>query len=128
MKYYFFELLACPMCRSPNLKLYAIEESEEDVEVDVEKVRCKRYCSLFDRRAVTVPTRVCSSLCVKRRIDTGVIVCVNCGRWYPIVKGIPVMLDDKYRDESKDREFVEKYLEKIPDNVRVYMRIPSLNM
>jgi len=40
-------------------------------------------------------------------IESGILFCSNCKRWYPIIETIPQMLPDKYRDEKKDTKFLE---------------------
>ncbi len=126
MKWYFLELLACPVCKASreNLLLYPIEEIEEDVKVDVEKVRCREYCGLHRIPAEKVPIDECKK-CVRKRIVTGVIVCRNCGRWYPIMNKIPSMLDDKYMDMKLYKKFVREYWDKIPEEIRKLMKIPD---
>ncbi|MFW9820024.1 MAG: Trm112 family protein [Candidatus Thorarchaeota archaeon] len=42
-------------------------------------------------------------------IKTGLLYCSSCKRWYPIIDTIPQMLPDKYRDEIKDVEFLERH-------------------
>ncbi|MFX1573124.1 MAG: Trm112 family protein [Promethearchaeota archaeon] len=40
-------------------------------------------------------------------IDSGLLFCKNCNRWYPIIDTIPQMLPDQYRDEKKETEFLQ---------------------
>jgi uncharacterized protein YbaR (Trm112 family) len=42
-------------------------------------------------------------------IKTGILFCSKCNRWYPIIDTIPQMLPDKYRDEKKEIDFLEKH-------------------
>ncbi|MEN2999971.1 MAG: Trm112 family protein [Acidilobaceae archaeon] len=125
MRYYFFELLACPACKSVDLELHSIVEERREVNVEVEKVRCRKLCSLHRKPADQVPLSECAS-CVHRDVLEGVIVCKNCGRWYPIVEGIPVMLVDKYRNPREDEVFVRRNLEKIPQGVLKLMKYPRV--
>ncbi|MEB3860212.1 MAG: Trm112 family protein, partial [Desulfurococcales archaeon] len=64
--------------------------------------------------------------CVNKVMLAGLLLCSNCGRWYPVLDRIPRLIDDKYRREKEDREFLTKYLERIPDNVRARMRKPPI--
>jgi len=50
-------------------------------------------------------------------IVSGVLVCEECGRYYPIVDEIPVMLPDNLRSKRDDLAFLEKWKGKIPENV-----------
>ena len=126
MKYYFMDILACPVCKAsgPDLLLYPIEVVEEEGNINIEKIKCKYYCAYQGTRPENVPREKCLE-CSKKRIRIGVIVCKKCGRWYPIIDEIPVMLDDKFRDEGLYRKFVREYLERIPENVRKLMREPD---
>ncbi|UCC20214.1 MAG: hypothetical protein JSV62_02710 [Promethearchaeota archaeon] len=39
-------------------------------------------------------------------IESGLLYCQKCNRWYPIIDTIPQMLPDEYRNEEKDLEFL----------------------
>jgi len=40
-------------------------------------------------------------------IETGILFCSQCKRWFPIVETIPQMLPDEYRDEEADILFLK---------------------
>jgi len=40
-------------------------------------------------------------------IESGILFCSKCQRWYPIIGTIPQMLPDKYRDEKREIEFLK---------------------
>ena len=126
MRLYFADRLACPACRATGEKLlfYPIEVVEEDPGVDPARVKCKVFCHYKRLPASQVPLETCRE-CSRKRIVTGVIVCLNCGRWYPIVESIPSMLDDEYIDLKLYKLFARKYLERIPENVRKLMKKPD---
>lgn len=44
---------------------------------------------------------------IETEINTGLIYCQECNRWFPIVDSIPQMLPDEYRERKKDLEFLE---------------------
>jgi uncharacterized protein YbaR (Trm112 family) len=53
-------------------------------------------------------------------VDAGLLVCPECGRWYPIgsaVETIPEMLPDDLREEERDLEWLEKWRELVPKPV-----------
>jgi uncharacterized protein YbaR (Trm112 family) len=53
-------------------------------------------------------------------VDAGLLVCPECGRWYPIgsaVETIPEMLPDGLREEERDLEWMEKWSYLIPVKV-----------
>ena len=47
----------------------------------------------------------------------GVLLCHECGRYYPIVDQIPEMLPDNLRNRKEDIGFLEKWSSKLPDSV-----------
>lgn len=54
-------------------------------------------------------------------VDQGLIVCPECGRWYPIgsaVETIPELMPDDLRERERDIEFLKKWEAKLPDNVK----------
>ncbi|AFZ69824.1 hypothetical protein Calag_0031 [Caldisphaera lagunensis DSM 15908] len=125
MRYYFFELLACPECKSDNLMLYELNVKEDKVDIDPEKIKCKEKCAFQKKPANEVPIDICKR-CVNLDVIDGIIICKNCGRWYPIIDGIPRMLNDKYRKYHEDVELLRKYLDKIPLDIKNLMKIPEL--
>jgi len=40
-------------------------------------------------------------------IETGILFCSKCKRWFPIIETIPQMLPDEYRDEEADILFLK---------------------
>ena len=53
----------------------------------------------------------------KEEVETGLIACNKCSRYYPIKKTIPIMLPDDLRDMEEDRNFLFTNKEKIPDEI-----------
>ncbi len=50
-------------------------------------------------------------------IIDGVLICSDCGRYYPIIDEIPVMLPDNLRNKKEDLAFLEEWSSKLPDSV-----------
>jgi uncharacterized protein len=50
-------------------------------------------------------------------IVDGALFCSECGRFYPIVEEIPVMLPDDLRNRSEDLDFLNKYKDNLPDKI-----------
>jgi uncharacterized protein len=50
-------------------------------------------------------------------IVDGALLCSSCGRYYPIVEEIPVMLPDNLRNRKEDLGFLEKWSGKLPEKV-----------
>ena len=115
MKYRLMDLLACPICKNYPLKLYVIKKEKGTGETREIKTRCELYCAYHN---IKLPTekRIDCAECQKIEILEGVIQCQKCGRWYPIIEGIPRMLPDKMRNKE-DLKFLEKYRDKLPDEI-----------
>ena len=50
-------------------------------------------------------------------ISEGVLFCPKCGRYFPIMEEIAVMLPDELRKKDEDLAFLQKWQDKIPDKV-----------
>jgi uncharacterized protein YbaR (Trm112 family) len=54
-------------------------------------------------------------------IDEALITCPKCGRWYPVIEGIPCMLPDDLRLDGRQRKeenaFLERWKEHIPVDI-----------
>ena len=50
-------------------------------------------------------------------IVDGALLCDQCGRYYPIMDEIPVMLPDNLRNKKEDLGFLEKWKSKLPASV-----------
>ena len=125
VRYYHLELLACPECRNYRLYIHSLKESKQDFnEKEADKLKCRRWCYLYDKPASLIPLSTCVRTCMNRDIEEGVIVCPSCGRWYPIVNSIPVMMNDRYRDEKRDIEFIDRTKDRIPDWLKELMKNP----
>ena len=74
------DILACPICKNIELKLYVFKEDEIEIE-------------------------------------TGLIFCSKCNRYYPIKGTIPVMLPDDLRKEEEDLKFLSANQDKIPTEI-----------
>jgi uncharacterized protein YbaR (Trm112 family) len=53
----------------------------------------------------------------KEEINSGMIMCPKCNRWYPIIDEIPHMLPDDLREQKEDLSFLERWRDKIPETI-----------
>lgn len=44
---------------------------------------------------------------IETEIDSGLLFCEKCNRWFPIIETIPQMLPDEYRDETKETGWIK---------------------
>ena len=50
-------------------------------------------------------------------IVDGALTCTQCGRYYPIIDEIPVMLPDELRNKNEDLDFLLKYRDRLPEKI-----------
>ncbi|MEM0065784.1 MAG: Trm112 family protein [Sulfolobales archaeon] len=122
MRYVLLNLLACPMCKSFPLRLLVFEEGVIDKKFSVKTPFCDLYCGLRGSylKDLKVEELNCSE-CVKHDVLWGILHCSHCGRWYPVIDGIPFMYPDdlraKPRIKSKEEQFISKYADRIPAEI-----------
>ncbi len=123
MKYRLLDILACPECKGWPLKLLIFETKQYEYKILPEETPyCRDYCGLHGRmiKEIDAEKLDCRS-CVKTEIVSGMLICPKCGRWYPIMEEIPIMLPDEYRfrDDERERErsFLERWREKVPKEI-----------
>lgn len=113
------DILACPICKHFPLQLYVFSENKYTYNIDLKReILCEEYCGLNvkfikDLKSEEINCRNC----LEREVNEGLLSCVKCSRWYPIIEEIPHMLPDELRDKREDIKFLEKYMEKIPEKI-----------
>tara|TARA_B110000014_G_scaffold237439_1_gene203371 strand:- start:71 stop:340 length:270 start_codon:yes stop_codon:yes gene_type:complete len=50
-------------------------------------------------------------------IVEGVLFCISCSRFYPIIEEIPIMLPDELRNKEQDLEFLNKNKDSLPEKI-----------
>ncbi len=53
-------------------------------------------------------------------IQSGVLYCTECSRFYMILQGIPVLLPDELRNEKQELAALEKIQDMIPDTIKYH--------
>ena len=48
-----------------------------------------------------------NKLKIDTEIESGLLFCEKCNRWFPIIETIPQMLPDEYRDKEKETQFLK---------------------
>jgi uncharacterized protein YbaR (Trm112 family) len=123
LRYRLLDLLACPMCRHFPLTLVVFKERrEEDARLPGEPPLCEEYCGYMGRRIKELEENPPCGECIKHDVEEGLLFCPACGRWYPIMNGIPRMLPDDLRPEKEFEEFLEKHWDQIPEDIRSRIR------
>ncbi len=53
-------------------------------------------------------------------IIEGILYCIRCRRFYPIIDEIPILLPDELRNEDGDKKFLKNNKKKLPDKIIRY--------
>ena len=102
------------MCREFPLSLLVLEVDRRYEPSNVNK--CELYCS-FHNGAISELRETRCEDCYRYEISSGLLICRKCGRWYPIIEEIPIMLPDEMRDRRRDIEFLRRWGDKLPPEV-----------
>ena len=65
---------------------------------------------------------------IETEIESGLLFCEKCNRWFPIVETIPQMLPDEYRDEEKDTQFLKKWKKNLLDDEFLKQDLKPFNL
>jgi|ERR671925_1280581 uncharacterized protein len=90
MKKRLLDILACPIDKFYPLELYELNTRKE-------------YEYSTNREDLV--------------IEEGILFCNQCGRFYPIIDEIPIMLPDELRDRDKDLKFLMRWRNRIPNRI-----------
>ncbi len=123
MRYMLLNILACPMCKYFPLKLYAFNEQRLTIpQNNVMKPLCNVFCGLNGKHVHELNDMPpeCNE-CISRDVVWGILLCDRCGRWYPIVNGVPLMYPDDIRLNTRirfiEKFFIKKFIDNIPSDV-----------
>ncbi len=110
--------LVCPYHKDTPLRLFVFSERFSDSgRRGPSERRCEWYCALFDTKlgarakdqGTPTPSPEDCASCEARQIVEGILVCRECGRWYPIVGGIPRVMPDELRDRKLDLKMLARH-------------------
>lgn len=114
LKYRLMDLLACPICKKFPLKLIVFNTVEIQPPKSIR--RCELHCA-FHEISLSKDSEPDCKACYSKEITDGIILCEECGRWYPIEEEIPRLLPDKLRRGSEEIAFLKKWKDKIPEHI-----------
>ncbi len=76
----------------------------------------EKLCCPFDRSDLQLKTIATD---IEKTIIEGLLFCNHCQRVYPIVKGIPIMSPDEYREFKLEKPLFDRWAGgKVADNFR----------
>ncbi len=129
MRYRLIDLLACPHDKHWPLKLVVVEkETQEDMPIPKfikeNELACEEFCGreeLFlndatTKKLLSSAVHPCIS-CYKDEIITGILICDECNRWFPIRETIPELLPDELRDKKQEEKFIDEISPKLSPDV-----------
>ena len=114
MRYRLLDLLVCPHCNG-SLKLTLFSTAKNNYKIKTRKTFCRNRC-YFENKKIRKGIKTSCSACFNTEIVDALLTC-DCGRWYPVIDGIPRMLTDSLKDDSialYHNDFISKYKTKIP--------------
>ncbi|MEM4637237.1 MAG: Trm112 family protein, partial [Nitrososphaerota archaeon] len=79
--------------------------------------RCELYCSFHDIDLTKTDRNPECVKCYGVEIKDALIICEECGRWYPVEEEIPRMLPDHLRNKNEDLEFLARWKNKTPEKI-----------
>jgi uncharacterized protein YbaR (Trm112 family)/SAM-dependent methyltransferase len=60
-------------------------------------------------------------------VESGLLVCGECARWFPIVDTLPELLPDHLRDSARDEGLLETLAADLPSDIRGMLRSPAVD-
>lgn len=131
MRYALLDLIACQSCHAPLTSFTARERPSEmpqgilpgasrvaqgdGIGPVPPSMRATPLSASLQRhaRAATDPAR---NFTVE--IEEGLLICADCGRWYPIIGQLPEILPDHLRDTERDLKFLHSVGGTLPADLR----------
>lgn len=134
MRYSLLSLVACPVCAS-GLSCLVFEERPETTPEGLfpggDRVSAgpgvgpaapaqadapESPAGILLRRHATPPAPESRGL--QMGVETGLLACGGCGRWFPIEQGIPELLPDHLRDAAREAALFEVATQSLPIDLR----------
>ena len=137
MRYSLVDYLACPVCQG-HLVTVVLEECRAEVPVrprtpsSLVPIEGAIVGPLPSSRSTTpvalTLARYSSDPAPPERdsaveVEKGLLVCLACGRWFPITGRLPELLPDHLRDFSRDGELFETYARALPSDLTAALRV-----
>ena len=72
--------------------------------------KLSKMCCPFDKNELKLDIYRDDSI----QVFEGLLTCPCCGRYYPVISGIPVMVPDEFREPSFEQGFLERWEHRIP--------------
>ena len=129
------DILVCPDNKEWPLKIHIFEKRKIEKpflpkEDGNTKVVCSFYCPkkqlkltegsdkdeiIVSKDASKIKYEIDCRECISSEIVAGLIECPSCKVFYPVIDEIPIILKKELRNEDIEREFTEKWADKIKE-------------
>ncbi|MDY6863481.1 MAG: methyltransferase domain-containing protein [Thermodesulfobacteriota bacterium] len=110
MKYSFADYLACYKCQK-SFTITVFSENKKSDNPGYPVKTCRSFCA-YKKTAVLPDESYPCEACQKQEIEEGLLECPQCGKWYPIINTIPIILPNAL---DIFPEFLEKYKNILPE-------------
>lgn len=122
LKYRLLNYVSCPYCKDKGfpLKLIVFEKTiyeKRSIPQHIAKPLCDLYCGYREMKVSELTEYLCDE-CIKYEVKEGILYCISCLRWYPIIEEIPRILPDNYRKSEEDLRFLSLNREKLPEEIK----------
>lgn len=81
-----------------------------------------KLCCPFDKNDLSLQI-ITQDL--QENIHEGLLICKECNRYYPIIKGIPIMNPDEYRELKLEQPVIESWQKHLPGMKFKNLRLES---
>ena|GEM_PF-643405 len=111
MRLRFLDFILCEECQKPFGVVVFKEKKNGYIKNDTPVHSCKWYCAKLKRKnPEKIPGKTCLG-CHKNEIVDGYLICDSCGKHYPVINEIPILLANA---ASLYPEFYLKYQDRLP--------------
>lgn len=127
MKLRLLDILVCPRDKHWPLELYPFQEKDiEEPKVPQRNKDSSLVCRFFcaknkvkldedsEQRKNITYEKDCMN-CFSKEIAEGMLKCTKCNSMYPIIEEIALMVTEELRNADIEKEFTEKWAEKIKE-------------
>jgi SAM-dependent methyltransferase/uncharacterized protein YbaR (Trm112 family) len=114
------DILACPFDSTAPLNLTSLKSSTRPPGTDAFIAPCTTYCAHLNQpiQAEQTGNQYPCTECNTLVIEEAIITCPTCRRWFPVLKGIPVLVPDGLRNEREELALLRKHEAVIPEEIR----------
>lgn len=84
-----------------------------------------KLCCPFDKADLSLQI-IAQDL--QENVHEGLLICKKCNRYFPIIKGIPIMSPDEYREFKLEQPLIESWQSHLPEMEFENYRLESADL